>query len=153
MANKVPWKIGMLIYLPVTSQPFISLQKEAVLSPCNFATTHLTACILNLYLPLTSRPMKRRTLSQRPIIFCALPFESKLLPAVLLFLRINFPEITVTVTVLKFGGIHLVTITVTVLASTVTPSFPLIPNYHLESYLNYFSRNYHYRYCLEIFLN
>ena len=30
------------------------------------------------------------------------PFESKLLPAVLLFLRINFPEITVTVTVLKF---------------------------------------------------
>ena len=32
-----------------------------------------------------------------------LPFESKLLPAVLLFLRIYFPKITVTVTVLKFG--------------------------------------------------
>ena len=30
-------------------------------------------------------------------------FESKLLPAVLLFLRIYFPQITVTVTVLKFG--------------------------------------------------
>ena len=36
------------------------------LSPCNFATTHLTASILNFYLPLTSRPMKWRTLSQRP---------------------------------------------------------------------------------------
>ena len=32
-----------------------------------------------------------------------IPFESKLLPAVLLFLRIYFPKITVTVTVLKFG--------------------------------------------------
>ena len=32
-----------------------------------------------------------------------LPFESKLLPAVLLLLRIYFPKITVTVTVLKFG--------------------------------------------------
>ena len=66
MGNKVPWKTGMLVYLPVTSRPLISLQKEAVLSPCNFATAHLTACILNFYLPWTSRPMKRRTLSQRP---------------------------------------------------------------------------------------
>ena len=48
----------------------------------------------------------------------------KLLPAVLLLLRIYFPQITVTVTVLKFGWTHLVTITVTVLASAVTPSFP-----------------------------
>ena len=48
IGNKVPWKIGMLIYLPVTSRPLISLQKEAILSPCNFATTHLTACILIL---------------------------------------------------------------------------------------------------------
>ena len=32
-----------------------------------------------------------------------LPFESKFLPAVLLLLRIYFPQITVTVTVLKFG--------------------------------------------------
>ena len=32
-----------------------------------------------------------------------LPFESKLLPAVLLLLRIYFPKVTVTVTVLKFG--------------------------------------------------
>ena len=31
------------------------------------------------------------------------PFESKLLPAVLLLSRIYFPQITVTVTVLKFG--------------------------------------------------
>ena len=69
MGNKVPWKTGVLIYLPVTSRPLISLQKEAVLSPCNFATTRLTACILNFYLPWTSRPMKRRTLSQRPNIF------------------------------------------------------------------------------------
>ena len=38
MGNKVLWKTGMLIYLPVTSRPLISLQKEAVLSPCNFAT-------------------------------------------------------------------------------------------------------------------
>ena len=30
---------------------------------------YLTVSILNFYLPLTSRPMKRRTLSQRPIIF------------------------------------------------------------------------------------
>ena len=57
----------MLIYLPVTSRPLISLQKESVLLPCNFAAVPLTACILNLYLPLTSRPMKRRTLSQRPV--------------------------------------------------------------------------------------
>ena len=57
----------MLIYLPVTSRPLIVLEKEAVSSPCNFATAHLTACILNCYLPRTSRPMKRRTLSQRPI--------------------------------------------------------------------------------------
>ena len=26
-------------------------KKKAVLSPCNFATAHLTACILNFYLP------------------------------------------------------------------------------------------------------
>ena len=30
----------MLTYLPVTSRPLIFLQKEAVLSPCNFATAH-----------------------------------------------------------------------------------------------------------------
>ena len=53
MGNKVPWKTGTLIYLPATARPLISLQKEAVLSPCNFATAHLTACILNFYLPLT----------------------------------------------------------------------------------------------------
>ena len=60
-------------------------------------------------------------------------FESKLLPAVLLLLKIYFPKITVTVTVLKFGWI---TITVTVLAPVVTPSFPLTPNYRLESHVN-----------------
>ena len=52
MGDKVPWKTGMLIYLPVTSRPHISLQKEAVLSPCNFATSHLAAFILDFYLPL-----------------------------------------------------------------------------------------------------
>ena len=43
-------------------------EKEAVSSPCHFATTHLTACILKHFHPLTSRPMKRGTLSQRPTI-------------------------------------------------------------------------------------
>ena len=47
------------------------------------------------------------------------------------FLRIYFPKITVTVTVLKFGWI---TITVTVLAPAVAPSFPSTPNYRLESH-------------------
>ena len=48
-----PWAIklhgenGVLIYLPVTSRPLISMQKEAVLCYCKFATAHLTACILN----------------------------------------------------------------------------------------------------------
>ena len=39
--------------------------------------------------------------------------------AVFSLLRIYFPQITVTVTVLKFGWISLITITVTVLASAV----------------------------------
>ena len=53
MGNKVPWKTGMLIYLPVTSRPLIFLLlKGAVLSPCNFATARLTACILNFLSPL-----------------------------------------------------------------------------------------------------
>ena len=51
MANKVPWKTGMLIYLPGTSRPLISLQKEAISSPCNFATAHWTACTLNFLCP------------------------------------------------------------------------------------------------------
>ena len=41
------------------------------------------------------------TVLQEPTL--TVPFESKLLPAVLLFLRIYFPKITATVTVLKFG--------------------------------------------------
>ena len=57
----------------------------------------------------------------------AIPFESKLLPAVLFFLRVYYPDITVALTVLKFGWINSSTITVTVLASAVTPSLPLIP--------------------------
>ena len=60
MGNKVPWKTGMLIYLPVTSRPLISLQKEAVSSPCNFATAHLTACILNFYSENPKRHLKRQ---------------------------------------------------------------------------------------------
>ena len=55
------------------------------------------------------------------------PFESKLLPAVLLLWRIYFPELTVTVTVLRFGRIHVITITVTVLASAVTLHFHWFP--------------------------
>ena len=47
-------------HFPAERSSFITL------SHCNFATTHLTACILDFYLPSTSRPMKRRTLSQRP---------------------------------------------------------------------------------------
>ena len=56
MSNKVPWKTRMLICLPVTSRPLVFQQKEAVLSPCNFATILLTAFILDFYLPWTSRP-------------------------------------------------------------------------------------------------
>ena len=41
------------------SRSGISLWQEV------FATTHLTACILNFHLSLTSRPLKWRTLSQR----------------------------------------------------------------------------------------
>ena len=66
--------------------------------------------------------------------------NAKLLLAVLLFSRTYFPQSTVTGTILKFGWIHLTTITVTVLASAVTPSFLRIPDYHLESNLNEFSR-------------
>ena len=51
----------------------------------------------------------------------------------LLFLRIYYPKITVTVAVMKFGQI---TITVTVLAPAVAPSFPLTPNYCLECHFN-----------------
>ena len=50
-----------------------------------------------------------------------IPFEPKLLPEVLLLLRIYFPQITVTVTVSKFRFIYLITFTVTVLASAITP--------------------------------
>ena len=66
-SHKVPWKIEMLICHPVTSQPLISPQKEEVLSPCNFAT-HLTACILHSYLPLTSRPMKWGPFRNAPMV-------------------------------------------------------------------------------------
>ena len=51
MGHKVPWKIGMLICHPVTSRPLIFPQEEAVLSPCNFAITYLTACVVKFYLP------------------------------------------------------------------------------------------------------
>ena len=36
MGNKVPWKIGMLISLPVTSRRLVPLQKEAVLGQLAF---------------------------------------------------------------------------------------------------------------------
>ena len=66
MGQKVPWKLGMLIYFPVASEPLIFWEKESVLSLRYFATIHLTACILNAFLLVTSRPMKWRTLSQCP---------------------------------------------------------------------------------------
>ena len=61
MGRRVPWKIGMLMFHPVTSRPLIFVWKEAVLSPCNFGTTRLTAFLLDFYLLVTSRPMKWRT--------------------------------------------------------------------------------------------
>ena len=66
--SRIPWVIkfhGRLgcwfISLWLRDHSF-SLQKEAVLSPCNFATGHLIAFILNFYLPWTSRPIQ---ISQR----------------------------------------------------------------------------------------
>ena len=58
----VPFSLSLLI------PPYhcIVMKNEAVLWPSNFATILLTACILTCHLPLTSRPMKWRTLSQRP---------------------------------------------------------------------------------------
>ena len=58
--HTVPWRTLMLICHLVTSRPLIFQQNEAVLSPCNFATSHLTACILKFYLRWASRPMKWR---------------------------------------------------------------------------------------------
>ena len=102
--NKVPWKTGTLIYLPVTSRPLIFLQKEAVLSPWNFAASHLTAFILDFYLPLPSRPMKRRTLSQRPTFLNHCRHESFTYPVVRgLQLQLSgvCPTICITVTVCR----------------------------------------------------
>ena len=66
MGHKVLWKTGGadLSLCNVVTTHF--LQQEAVLSPCSFVTAHLTAVILHVHLPLTSRPMKWRTLSQQP---------------------------------------------------------------------------------------
>ena len=50
---KVAWKTGMQTCDSPTSQPRIFLQKDAVLSSWNFATTHLTAVILHFYLPVS----------------------------------------------------------------------------------------------------
>ena len=55
---KVLWKIGMLLYHPVTSRPLMFLSR------CLFATTpHLTAFHLQFCLPETSRTLKWSTLS------------------------------------------------------------------------------------------
>ena len=67
IGHKVPWEIGILICHPVTSKAARFPAGRSSLSPCIFATAHLTACVLNLCLPLTSQPMKWRTPSQRPI--------------------------------------------------------------------------------------
>ena len=60
--HKAPWKIGNF-----TTAHF--LQEEAVLSPCNFATTHLTAFILNsgVLSPLNFATHEMETLPRRPI--------------------------------------------------------------------------------------
>ena len=49
MGHKVSWKIGLLICYLVTSRLLNFLQKDANLSPCNFAATHLTASLLSIY--------------------------------------------------------------------------------------------------------
>ena len=68
MSNEVPWKIWMLVYLAATLRPLIFLQKEEPLSPCNFATALLTACIL-YFCPLNfaTHFMKWRTFRISPI--------------------------------------------------------------------------------------
>ena len=68
MGHKVPWIIGMLICHHVTSRPLIVLQKEAVLSPCNFDNDRPFDSLHSeaWYLTWTSRAMQWRTLSQRP---------------------------------------------------------------------------------------
>ena len=49
-------------------------------------------------------------------------FESRLLPGSLLILgQFISPKLSLPVTILKFGRIHLITLTVTVLAFAVTP--------------------------------
>ena len=48
--QKVSSKTGILICLRVTLCPLTLLHKEAVASPCNFATTLLTACIFYIYI-------------------------------------------------------------------------------------------------------
>ena len=63
-------RLGCWFVTLLTSRPLICPQKGTVLSPCNLTTAHLTACVLKLYLPWTSRPMKWRTLSQRPDRYC-----------------------------------------------------------------------------------
>ena len=52
MGHKVAWKTGMLVCHPVTSRPLMFPQKEAVLSPCNFAITYLTAFLSFISLEL-----------------------------------------------------------------------------------------------------
>ena len=66
IANKIPGKMGMLVYLPVPSRRLMSLQEEGVSSPCSFATAFLTASILHFRHHVTSRPVKWRTLVQLP---------------------------------------------------------------------------------------
>ena len=76
------WKIVMPICHPVTSQPLIFLQKEAVLSPRHFATTHLRAVNLNVLSPFNFathemggpfRNAHRRHLAEQIGIFIEFP--------------------------------------------------------------------------------
>ena len=77
---------------------------ESVLYPPVFQFCFLCLLTKSRRIPATYQGFswKRSEQSMRHNI----PFQSKLLPAVLLLLRIYFPKITVTVTVLKFGWIH-----------------------------------------------
>ena len=82
MGNKVPWKTGMPIYLPVTSRPLISLQKEAVSSPCNFATAHLTALgDQRITSTSTERQKRCQNLAPAPVIISgnSLVFSRKII--------------------------------------------------------------------------
>ena len=72
---------------------------------------------------------------------CIITVRVKIITGSLVSLENVFPQSYRYHYRLEFGWIDLITITVTVLASAVTPSLPLVPNYHLERHMNLFSRS------------